>query len=76
MISFYFILFFYFAGLGANLSSLSPYLLENFGENAEWIFISIQLMVPVGTLFAGWLSDKTKKIRFFLIFKNLNVNLK
>lgn len=68
MISFYFILFFYFAGLGANLSSLSPYLLENFGENAEWIFISIQLMVPVGTLFAGWLSDKTKKIRLFLYY--------
>ncbi len=68
MISFYFILFFYFAGLGANLSSLSPYLLENFGEKAEWIFISIQLMVPVGTLFAGWLSDKTKKIRIFLYY--------
>jgi len=68
MISFYFILFFYFAGLGANLSSLSPYLLENFEENAEWIFISIQLMVPVGTLFAGWLSDKTKKIRLFLYY--------
>ena len=68
MISFYFILFFYFAGLGANLSSLSPYLLENFAENAEWIFISIQLMVPVGTLFAGWLSDKTKKIRLFLYY--------
>ena len=68
MISFYFILFFYFAGLGANLSSLSPYLLENFEKNAEWIFISIQLMVPVGTLFAGWLSDKTKKIRLFLYY--------
>jgi MFS family permease len=68
MISFYVILFLYFAGLGANLSSLSPYLITHFGKNAEWVFISIQLMVPVGTLFAGWISDKSKKIRVFLYF--------
>ncbi len=66
MLSFYLILFLYFAGLGANLSSLSPYLITHFGKNAEWVFISIQLMVPVGTLFAGWISDKSKKIRIFL----------
>ena len=68
MISFYLILFLYFIGLGANLSSLSPYLIANFGKNAEWVFISIQAMVPVGTLFAGWISDKTKQIRIFLYF--------
>lgn len=68
MVSFYLILFLYFAGLGANLSSLSPYLISHFGKNAEWVFISIQLMVPVGTLFAGWISDKSKKIRIFLYF--------
>ena len=68
MMSFYLILFFYFAGLGANLSSLSPYLISYFGKNSEWIFVSIQLMVPLGTLFAGWISDKTKKIRVFLYY--------
>lgn len=28
-------------------------------------------MVPAGTLFAGWISDKTKKIRFFLKYSIL-----
>ncbi|MCB1176650.1 MAG: MFS transporter, partial [Leptospiraceae bacterium] len=53
--------------MGSNLSSLSPYVLSNFGEKGEWIFICIQVSMPIGTLFAGWISDKTKKIRIFSI---------
>lgn len=71
MLVFYIILFFYFAGLGANLSSLSPYLISNFEKKSEWVFIAIQVMVPVGTLFAGWLSDSTKKIRIYLYYSIL-----
>jgi len=69
--AYFIILFFYFAGLGSNLSSLSPYLISNFGKDAEWVFLSIQIMVPAGTLFAGWISDKTKKIRIFLKYSIL-----
>lgn len=71
MTAYFIILFFYFAGLGSNLSSLSPYLISNFGKDAEWVFIAIQIMVPAGTLFAGWISDKTKKIRVFLKYSIL-----
>ncbi|MCB1142443.1 MAG: MFS transporter [Leptospiraceae bacterium] len=67
MLFFYLILFFFFLGLGANLSSISPYLISNFNEDSEWLFIINQVSVPVGTLFAGWISDKTKLIRPFLI---------
>jgi predicted MFS family arabinose efflux permease len=62
------ILFFFFVGLGANLASLSPYVLSHFDEKAEWIFLCVQICMPIGTFFAGWISDKTKRIRIFAIF--------
>lgn len=61
------LLFFFFIGLGANLASLSPYVLSHFGEKGEWIFLAIQLSMPVGTFFAGWISDRTKMIRSFVL---------
>jgi MFS family permease len=66
MFLYYIIFFLFFLGLGSNLASISPYLISNFEGKSEIIFISSQLSVPLGNLFAGWLSDKTKQIRAFL----------
>jgi len=60
------ILFFYFIGLGSNLSSLSPYILTYFPNEAEIIFLSIQFTMPLGSFFGGWISDYTKQLRWLL----------
>ncbi|MCX8000104.1 MAG: hypothetical protein N3A69_14315 [Leptospiraceae bacterium] len=61
------VLFFYFLGLGANLASLSPYVLSNFPDKAEYIFLAIQISMPLGSFFGGWISDYTKQIKNLLI---------
>ncbi len=61
------VLFFYFLGLGANLASLSPYVLSNFQGKGEFIFLAIQISMPLGSFFGGWISDYTKQIRYLLL---------
>jgi MFS family permease len=40
-------------------------MLQRFGPDAKYIFLSGQLGYPIGYFIAGWLSDKTKRIRFY-----------
>lgn len=61
------VLFFYFLGLGANLASLSPYVLSNFSDKSEYIFLAIQVSMPLGSFFGGWVSDYTKQIKNLLL---------
>lgn len=46
---------------------MSPYVLGNFGDVGEFIFLAIQLAMPWGSFFAGWVSDFTKHIRALLL---------
>lgn len=63
------ILFSLFAGLGASLSSISPYVFSHFiNGGGKWIFLGIQIAIPLGHFFSGWISDKTGKIRIFAIY--------
>jgi len=64
-ILFHLVLFFYFIGLGSNLSSLSPYILTYFPNEAEIIF---QFTMPLGSFFGGWISDYTKQLRWLLFW--------
>ncbi|MEM7179447.1 MAG: MFS transporter [Spirochaetota bacterium] len=67
-----FLFFFFFTGLGANLANLSPYVLSHFPDTAKLVFLALQISMPLGNLFAGWISDKTANIR---IFSNLGLGL-
>ncbi len=68
----YFLLYFFcYLGLGSYFVSLSPYIIEKFGDLGKYIFFSGQIGYPLGYLFSGWISDKTKKIKIFGIFFSL-----
>lgn len=58
--------FFYFLGLGAYLSSLSPFLVESYPERAYWLLLAGQVAYPAGYLLSGFISDHTKKLRAWL----------
>ncbi len=61
-----------YLALGAYFVSLSPYILEKFGNQAKYIFLSGQMGYPMGYFFAGWISDQTKRIKIYsLIFSLL-----
>ncbi|GIX42379.1 MAG: hypothetical protein KatS3mg129_2112 [Leptospiraceae bacterium] len=65
-ILYYFLLYFFcYFGLGAYFVSLSPHMIQRFGADAKYIFLSGQIGYPLGYFISGWLSDKTKRLRFF-----------
>lgn len=59
--------FFYFLGHGAYFSTLSPYMIERFTEDARYVFLAGQLTFPAGYFLAGYLSDRTRKLRSFFL---------
>lgn len=61
------LLFLYFIGLGSYLAGLSPYVLQNFEEDAYLIFLTAEGAYPVGYFLIGWLSDRYRRIRGFLV---------
>ena len=61
------LLFVYFLGLGSYLSSVSPYIVSHYGENAYRYFLASQLCYPFGYFLAGYLSDRTKRLRLLLL---------
>lgn len=69
---FFFILYFItYLGLGAYFVSLSPYILQKFKENSQYIFLSSQITYPLGYFLAGWISDKTKRLKIYGILFSL-----
>ncbi len=62
---FYGLYFICYLGLGAYFVSLSPYILQKFKESSYLIFLSGQISYPLGYFFAGWISDKTKKLKVY-----------
>ncbi len=61
------LLFLYFIGLGSYLSGLSPYVLQNFKQDSYLIFLTAEGAYPVGYFLIGWLSDRYRRIRGFLV---------
>lgn len=61
------LLFVYFLGLGAYLSSLSPYIVAAYGDASYQYFLASELCYPAGYFLAGYLSDRTRELRWFLV---------
>lgn len=59
--------FFFFLGHGSYFTTLSPHMLYRFGDDARYVFFTGQLLYPFGYFFAGWFSDKTRRIRSALV---------
>lgn len=59
--------FFFFLGHGSYFTTLSPHMLHRFGDDARFVFLAGQMFYPAGYFFAGWFSDKTRRIRSLLI---------
>ncbi|MEQ9366793.1 MAG: MFS transporter [Leptospirales bacterium] len=64
---FVFLLFVYFVGMGSYLSSLSPYIVAAYGDESYQYFLASELCYPVGYFLAGYLSDRTRELRLFLV---------
>lgn len=68
----YFALFFtYFLGHGAYFSAMSPYIMERFPASADHMILVAQIASPIGTLLAGYVSDKTRLLRLPLVISLL-----
>lgn len=64
----YFALFFvYFLGHGAYFSAMSPHIMGRFPASADHINLVSQISSPLGTLLAGYISDKTRLLRLPLV---------
>jgi hypothetical protein len=64
----YFALFFvYFLGHGAYFSAMSPHVMGRFPASADHINMVAQLASPIGTLLAGYVSDRTRLLRLPLM---------
>ncbi len=57
----------FFIGMGSYFSTLSPFILENYGSSSWVIFVSGQLSFPVGFFLIGYLSDRFHRLRLFLV---------
>ncbi|MCR9141011.1 MAG: MFS transporter [bacterium] len=64
---FVFLLFVYFLGMGSYLSSLSPYIVAAYGETSYQYFLASEMCYPAGYFLAGYLSDRTRQLRLFLV---------
>lgn len=68
----YFALFFaYFLGHGAYFSAMSPHVLGRFPASADHINVVSQIASPLGTLLAGYISDRIRLLRLPLILSLL-----
>lgn len=57
-------------GLGINVPQVGPYFYNELKiQNPGVIFLSVQLMAPIGALFFGFLSDKTLSIRPYIVIE-------
>ena len=64
----YFALFFtYFLKHETYFSAMSPYIMERFPTSADQMILAAQIASPFGTLLAGYVSDKTRLLRFPLV---------
>ncbi len=64
LITLYFI---FFLGHGIYFSSLGPSVVDRFPESAGLIFMAGQLALPVGYFFTGYISDRYRLLRSFLV---------
>jgi MFS family permease len=69
---FYFLMYFVcYLGLGSYFVVLSPHMIQLFGADAKYIFLSGQLGYPLGYFLVGWISDKTKQLKIYGIIFSL-----
>ena len=66
-LSYILLYFIFFLGHGIYFSTLGPSLLDRFGPDAGWFFMAGQLGYPVGFFLAGYISDRTRILRNFLL---------
>jgi len=68
----YFLMYFVcYLGLGSYFVVLSPHMIQLFGADAKYIFLSGQLGYPLGYFLVGWISDKTKQLKIYGIIFSL-----
>jgi len=65
LVLYFFLYFVCYLGLGSYFVVLSPHMIQLFGADAKYIFLSGQLGYPLGYFFVGWISDKTKQIKIY-----------
>ncbi len=66
-----FLYFVFFLGHGSYFSTLSPFVLQHYGENAGLVFTAGQIAFPLGYFFTGFFSDKFRVLRSFLVLSLL-----